>query len=154
MINTNKRGISTIIATLILILLTVVLIGIVWVVVNNIVGSSTSQINSQSQCFNSGIQITAATCDQNGTYCNVTIQRTTGSDVIGGVRLAFQNAASQSATADIPGNVVQLGLETANIPQVNVTNVSSIQAAIYFGNTTTSQRVCTNPVQYTSIQLI
>src|SRR5271157_1255960 len=48
MFSRNKRGISSIIATLLLIVLTIVLAGIVWSVVNGLVSNKISQ---SSACF-------------------------------------------------------------------------------------------------------
>jgi flagellin-like protein len=48
MFSNNKRGISSIIATLLLIVLTIVLVVIVWTVVNSLISS---KINQSSACF-------------------------------------------------------------------------------------------------------
>src|SRR5271157_5816029 len=65
MFSRNKRGISSIIATLLLIVLTIVLAGIVWSVVNGLVSQKISQssacfgnfntinLNGQYTCYNS-----------------------------------------------------------------------------------------------------
>ena len=73
----SKRGISSIIATLILVLLTIVLIGIIWAVVNNLVTTSSKQISSGEACLTSEVHV-FFTCTQSGSDCNVTIKRTSG----------------------------------------------------------------------------
>lgn len=151
----NSRGISSIIATLILILLTIVLIGIVWVVVSGIVSNSTKGATSGAQCFNSGVQITSASCTKNTGICNVTVQRTTGTDVINGVRLVFINAAQQSNITDVSGNIQTLG-SASTTPGVNIgiANVTEVDAAIYFTDASGTKNVCNSPVQFTTVQLV
>ena len=148
----NRRGISSIIATLILILLTIVLIGIVWVVVSGIVTTSTKQINSGAQCSGSAVQITAASCTQTGGDCNVSIQRTLGSDTIGGVRVVFVNAAGNSSYNDTVGNVQTLGYANVQDWQPNVSNVSEIDAAVYFTDAAGTKNPCPE-VKFTTIAI-
>lgn len=150
----NKRGISSIIATLILLLLTIVLVGIVWAVVSGIVKTSTEGVSSGAQCLNSAIDVTTASCTGAG-VCNVTIQRTLGSDVIGGVRVIFFNEAKDSTNfTDIEGNV--LILETARLinTPMSVVNVNEINAYIYFTQTSGTKNVCSVPAEYKNVQLI
>jgi flagellin-like protein len=150
----NKKGISSIIATLILILLTIVLIGIVWVVVSGIVTNSTKQVNSGAQCFNSGIQITSASCTKAGNNCNVTVQRTIGTDAIGGVRIVFINAAGTSAINDTTGDISALGSAQAQNWNPAVSNVTEIDAAVYFTDASQVKNVCSGVVKFTTVQLI
>lgn len=150
----NKKGISSIIATLILILLTIVLIGIVWVVVSGIVTNSTKQVNSGAQCLNSGVQITSASCTGTGNDCNVTIQRTLGTDVIGGVRLIFINAAANSSVNDTSGNILTQASTIAQDWSPGVTNVTEVDAAIYFADASGAKSVCSGVTKFTTISLI
>jgi len=150
----NTRGISSIIATLILILLTIVLIGIVWVVVSGIVTNSTKQVNSGAQCLNSGIQITSASCTKAGNNCNVTIQRTLGTDTINGVRLIFINAATNSAINDTVGDIPTQGSINAQNWNPGVSNVSEVDAAIYFSDASGAKSVCSGVTKFTTISLI
>ncbi len=150
----NKRGISSIIATLILILLTIVLIGIVWVVVSGIVTNSTKQVNSGAQCLNSGVQITSASCTQSGSNCNVTVQRNLGTDTIGGVRLIFMNAVSNSSINDTIGNIPTQGSAQAQNWNMGVSNITEVDAAIYFTDASGAKSVCSGATKFTTISLV
>jgi flagellin-like protein len=150
----NTRGISSIIATLILILLTIVLIGIVWVVVSGIVSTSTKNATSGAQCFNSAVQVTSATCNSTGA-CNVTVQRTTGTDTLGGVRLVFLNAAKQSNVADVNATgIVTLQSVTATNVLTGISNVNEVDAAIYFTDAAGNKNACSGVVPFTTVQQI
>jgi len=155
MINSkNRKGISSIIATLILLLLTIVLVGIVWAVVSGIVKTSTEGVSSGAQCLNSAIDITAASCTGAG-VCNVTVQRTLGSDVIGGVRVIFFNEAKDSTNfTDIGGDIQVSGMGRLTNTPINVVNVNEINAYIYFTQTSGTKTVCSVPAEYKNVQLI
>ncbi|MFZ1971099.1 MAG: archaellin/type IV pilin N-terminal domain-containing protein [Candidatus Nanoarchaeia archaeon] len=146
----NKRGISSIIATLILILLTIVLVGIVWIVVNNIVNTSTKQVNSGAQCLNSAVEVTSASC--NATYCNVTIQRTLGTDNISGVRLIFTNASQDSNISDVSGNI--LTLASTSQPNIfeGISSVNEVDAAVYFTDAAGNKNPCSGAAKYNTVQ--
>ena len=51
----EKKGISTVIATLLLVALTIILVGVVWTMVNNIVRNN---INSANACYNTQGKVT------------------------------------------------------------------------------------------------
>jgi len=149
----NTRGISDIIATLILILLTIVLIGIVWVVVSGVVSNSTKQTTTGAQCLNSAVQVTAATCTYGGGNCNVTVQRTLGTDPIGGIRLVFLNAASASNITDINGTITTLASTSAPNVAIGVANVTEVDAAIYFADAAGNKNPC-SAAKFTTVQLV
>lgn len=149
----NHKGISSIIATLILLLLTIVLVGIVWAVVSGIVKTSSEGATSGAQCFNSAIDVTLASCTISGVgNCNVTFQRTLGTDTIGGVRLVFTNATSSSYYTDINGSLQTL-VPLKTTVNTGIANITKIDAAVYYTNTAGTPNVCT-PVSFTAIQLV
>ena len=104
----NKRGLSTIIVTVILIGLSLAAVVIVWVVVSNLLNSGANSINTQSTCLGITVAATYANCTDGGN-CTVTLERTgTVSDDIGGVKFVFKNATDNSPVVDVPGNVPAL----------------------------------------------
>lgn len=149
----NNRGISSIIATLILLLLTIVLVGIVWAVVSGIVKTSSEGATSGAQCFNSALEVTAATCTISSVgNCNVTIQRSLGTDTIGGVRLIFTNTSGSSFFMDVNGTLQTLVPIRPTIT-TGVASVSDIKAAVYYSDAAGNKNVC-SPVDFTAIQLV
>jgi flagellin-like protein len=148
----NKQGISAIIATLILLLLTIVLVGIVWAVVSGIVRTSTEGVSSGAQCFNSALDITSAVCTADG-ICNASIQRTSGTDTIDGIRVIFMNEAGDSNFTDVEGNVQTLGVVKVPNTITEVANVNEVDAAIYFMNSAGVKSPCP-VVKYTEVQIV
>jgi len=149
----NNKGISSIIATLILLLLTIVLVGIVWAVVSGIVNTTSQGATAGAQCVHSAIDITSATCKASIGDCNVTVQRTLGTDTIGGVRLVFSNVAGSSNFTDVNGTLQAL-VPLRTTVNTGVANVSKIVAAIYYLDVAGNPGSPCPPTTFTTIQLV
>jgi len=59
----NKKGLSTIVATLLIILLTLVAVGIIWVVIRGVVRDSTDQVDIDSKCLAASVEATRVVLD-------------------------------------------------------------------------------------------
>ena len=83
----NKRGLSDVITTLIIILLVLVAVGIIWVVVRNVVQSGSEQIDITTRCVAVDLRAVSVTSveGQAGNYTVTPSPRSTGSP---GVRSA------------------------------------------------------------------
>lgn len=152
----NKRGLSAVIVTLLLVMLSIVLVGIVFVVVSNVVNTSKSNISGGATCSYSGVEVTSATCNKIGTQCNVTVQRTRGSDEIGGVTLTFSNAAGDAASNSTGGNIITPAYKRISSIPLNpaVANVSSIGVSIYYNESSGKQYPCPGQNTFTNIALV
>ncbi|HPD81743.1 MAG TPA: hypothetical protein PK357_01445 [Candidatus Pacearchaeota archaeon] len=136
----NKKGLSTIVATLIIILLVLVAVGIIWVVVRNVIMTNTGQVDIGTKCILSQVvakQVTAVTYGDpavptNTTY-RVTLERTAGDDQIGGVSLVFTDATEQNTfivkinSADVSNGFSRLGIVTKEV---------EVPANAFIGNAT------------------
>ena len=138
----NKRGLSTIVITLILILLALVAVGIVWVVVNNIIKGGTEGIDINAKCLNVNVEATAVKCA--GSNCNVTLMRTgTGNEAIGGVKLIFKNstAGNSSAVIDEAGNIEVLAGKSINDIAAGLVP-DKIEVTAYFEDSSGNEQLC------------
>jgi hypothetical protein len=155
----NRRGLSTIVVTLIIILLSLVSIGVVWVVVNNLIKSGTSGVEIGTKCLGVDVVATAVTCTPNGVdeFCSTTLSRTgTGTGEIGGVKLVFSNATSGATSAsviDVAGNIEQL--ITKNTGSINSTllvsqGVNKVEVTVYFNDEEGNAQLCsrTSPFNF------
>jgi flagellin-like protein len=132
----DKRGLSAIIVTLIMILLVIVASGIIWVVIRNVVGEGTEQINVGTACLNVNVEATrvvntsvpGATEDY-----DVTLTKSAGRDDIGGVSLIFYNSTGTSSdVVEIPVNIELLATTTVNALGVQIINANKVEVAVYF----------------------
>lgn len=72
----NKKGISGVITTVLLILIVLAAIGIVWAVVNSFIQEGTSGIEGTASCLSMQLQIDSAVYDGAGT--NISVKRIAG----------------------------------------------------------------------------
>ena len=84
----DKKGLSPVIASMMLVLLAIVVVGIVWVVVVNVVEENAQEIESIDE-FNIGLEVTKFENDSSG--ADVTIRRRIGGGEITGIYLSFSN---------------------------------------------------------------
>ena len=87
----NKRGLSTVVTTLIIVLLVLVAISIVWVVVRNILEGGAEQIEIKNKCRGTQVKIISATCTSTTACTDVVFEKIgTSNEEIAGVRLVFR----------------------------------------------------------------
>ncbi len=150
--NFNKKGLSTVVTTLIIILLVFVAIGIVWVVVKDVIEEGAAQIDIGAKCIQNTMKVLSVGCDT-PSACNVTLKRNTGEDEIGGVKLVFSEG-------DAGGNVIRISKD--NYPSLNtvlgttiITPVASgfttpdkIDVTIYFLDDSEEEKLCPSPTSF------
>lgn len=150
----NRKGLSTIVVTLIIILLSLVSIGVVWVVVNNLVKTGTSGVEIGTKCLGVEVAATRVTCiagptSPNEQFCDVTLSRTgTSTEEIGGVKMVFKNmtsGASGTAVVDVPGNVEQLVSRqsgSVNSTLLTAQGVDKVEVTVYFNDEEGNAQLC------------
>jgi hypothetical protein len=142
----NTKGLSTIVATLIIILLVLVAVGIIWVVVRNVIEGGASQIQGLSV----DVQPTKVICmvdagqeGNNGT-CDVTYERRAGGDEIGGIKLVLKDSAGDTNYIhDVSGNINPLATQTEVNVNTGIVNVSHVEAVVYFLDESGNEVLCT-----------
>jgi hypothetical protein len=156
----NKKGLSTIVATLIIILLVLVATGIIWVVVRNVIINNSGQVDIGTKCILSQVVATKVTATAwgnpsiptNTTY-TVTLERTAGDDQIGGVSLVFTDALEQNTyitkitAADVSNGFSRLGIttETVNVPANALTgNATKVGVVIFYDDEDGTDVLCSS----------
>jgi hypothetical protein len=147
----DKKGLSTIVVTLILIVLSLVAVGAVWLIVNPMLKSSSQSADITSKCLTVSIDATQINCYNGATnvMCNITLSRSgTGTDTIGGVKLIFRNSTSgvsSTAAVDVSGNIEALVTKRINavdtlVPIAN--RVSAVAITPYFEDSSGNEKLC------------
>ena len=85
----NKRGLSTIVTSLLLILLVIVAVGIVWIVVRNVLQGGTEGIFLDK--FTIDAQIKNVQVDNQTNSIDLTVKRNSGEGEITGLKFIFYN---------------------------------------------------------------
>ncbi len=144
--NRDKRGLSTIVVTLILILLSLVAVGVVWVVINNVIKSGTSGVDISSKCLNTNVEATAVSdCPST---CKVTLIRTgTETSEIGGVKLVFRDstAGTSSSVISETGNIEALVGKIIPTVTTGLVAPDKIEVTVYFVDASGNEQLCSQP---------
>lgn len=151
----NTKGLSTIVATLLIILLTLVAVGIIWVVVKNVVQGGTEQVDLDSKCLATTVVATKVT-NTTAIDFSVTLSRTAGDEELGGVALVFTNEeGTESYRVDVPATTYPLGpLSTLTVPVTidpaagGITNPTRVSVVAYFLDSSGNTQLCNTANQY------
>jgi len=149
----NKKGLSTVITTLLIVLLVLVAIGIIWVVVSNLVEKGTEQTQLTTNCLEADLQITyvaVGTTTLYGSYLNATIQRSSGESnlEIPGFKLLFYYEGGENFVMDIEGNLGPLETNKVTVTESNAPTemnpiiVKKIEVAPFFLDSKGLQYIC------------
>ena len=138
----NKKGLSTIVATLIIILLVFVAVAILWVVIRNLLTSGTGNLDLTSKCLETEVMPTKINNTSPGVY-QVTVLRNSGEDEIGGIKLIFTSESAESNyIEDVPGNIEALRLITVPVTVQGISNPDKVEAVAYFNDKSGNQQLC------------
>jgi len=157
----NKRGLSDIVATLIIILLVIVAAGIIWVVVRNIVGSGADTIEMSQKCveielrYSSLVPDTTYTNDTNSTpnitTWTLTFQRRPGGEtVLSGVDAVLYDESGRTIMGNVE-DIEELDSKTivivSNVTVDQIYSVNKIELFPYFINPNTGAKyTCDTPL--------
>ncbi len=146
----NKKGLSAIVITLIIVGLSLVAVGIVWGVVSNLIQGGTSNVETSAKCMGVMISIDRVVCVDGATNknCNLTITRT-GSETepLAGVKVRFSNTISGTYGSLIPLEepIVQLeGKTFTNLDSgiLNAADVNYVEVTPYFLDESGKEQIC------------
>jgi len=136
----NKRGLSAIVMTIIMIGLVLVAVGIVWVVVLGILEGQSESLDYNQNCL--GLSFKIKNLDCTGGNCNFVIERSIGStgSPIDGIAVTFSNASASGEEEPLAGNVA--ATLTKSGVSAGVTGVTRADARIYFDKEDDTKHYC------------
>ena len=143
----NKRGLSAIVATLIIILLVLVAVGIIWVVVRNVIQEGTEQVDISTKCIAVDVRaVSVAPVVGSPESYFVTLRRLAGGEVIGGGKISLFNDTANSGVLNFQA-LSELGTETETVA-AGITNASRLEYTVYFIDTSGNERLCPQTNSY------
>jgi len=138
----NKKGLSAIVITVILVALVLVAVAIVWAVVRDLIGGGVEDIELSAKCLNIDIEATAVDCTIPAS-CSITLTRTgTNSDEIAGVKLVFGNDTVVSSVITEEGNIEALAGKTITGLSSEIANPNEVGVTVYFENSLGEEDIC------------
>jgi len=143
----NKRGLSAIVATLIIILLVLVAVGIIWVVVRNLIQEGAEQVDISTKCIAVDVRAVsvATVAGEAGNY-SVTLRRFAGGEVIGGVKIALFNETTNSGVLNFTA-IPKLETKTETVA-AGITDANRLEYTVYFIDASGNERLCPQTNSY------
>ena len=122
-----KRGLSTIITTLIIILISIVAIGIIWVVINNILSGSADEISLGK--FTLDLQIKNVNVDDVNDRVTLSVKRNPGKGDLSGIKFIVSDGTTSESFENTTITLNELGelifvFDLATIQAENVLTIS------------------------------
>ena len=118
----DKRGLSTIVVTLILIVLSLVAVGVVWVVISNLLNTGTQQANFQFGTLFLNLKMEKVFMDSNGNLL-VTVSRGTGQGDLKEIDFIVSDGKN-SQVIKKPTTLSELGTSTFTLTQTDFAGIS------------------------------
>jgi hypothetical protein len=134
----NRKGISTVVATILIVLLAVVAVVIIWAVLKPALERTASKVSTE--CIEVDIEVSSATCDSVTDTADVIVRLNAGT--VSGVKLIFSNG-TDSAVSDQTAVPVELGTKSYNGISTGVEDASSVNVAGVVMSETGETRTCT-----------
>lgn len=129
----NSKGLSGIVTTLIIILLTLVAVGVIWGVVSNLLGKSTGTVSTSSKCLDVEVRATKVINSSSDGNYNVTLKRSSTGDEEGvGAKVVFYSDTGNSDPFDFGDTLIPLEVSTKEITGTGVTNADKVEVTVYF----------------------
>jgi len=148
----NKKGLSDIVVTLIIIVLSLVAVGVVWTVVNNLLKGQTSTADITTKCLGVNLEVTKLVCGTAAPkLCNLSVSRTgTGTDALGGVKVVFEeaNGTRTAAALSKSGDVPALVGASYTLLSSGLTAPKKIEVTPYFTDTSGSEQLCSQTAEF------
>jgi hypothetical protein len=148
----NKKAMSEIVITVIMVVLALVAVAVIWQIINNLIGEKGTQISVTQKCLDVKLNIQSVsecTIDK----CNVTIRRAAGGDEFDGVKVVLKSPTDASKVIDIAGNIEELGTETLTAALVegddfDAATSNFVEATVYFIDDSGKPQNCPQKAEY------
>ncbi len=137
----NNKGLSTVVTTLIIILLVLVAVGIIWGVVNNLLGKSTGTIETSTKCLDVNVEATKVVGTPGSVLYNVTLYRAPTGDGEVGAKLVFVSDTENSGVRDFGRTLEPLDRYTEEI-DAGITNATTVEVTTYFEDDSGTEKFC------------
>jgi len=122
----GKKGLSTIVITLIIILISLVAVGIIWVVVRNVIRSGTEGITLGQ--FSLGAKITYVNVNDSSNNVSFIVERNAGEGEITGISFVFSsvNARTEVITRSVSLKELEQMKFNFHLENISVSNLASV----------------------------
>ncbi len=100
----NKKGVSDVVMTVIMILLVIVAIGVVWLAVQSFIGKNTNY-DASTSCLGINLEVAKADCNVGTSSCTLIVNRLSGSSAITNLSVVLSTDSSSLDPKMVSGDV-------------------------------------------------
>ena len=135
----NKKAMSEIITTVIMVVLVLVAVGVVWTIVNGLIKGKAGEVDFTAKCLELDITIENALCT--GTTCDVVLKRGTKGTTPSGFIFVFSNETA-SAQDDEEAQLEILETSTFHLSGIILNNVNKVEVRAYYLDELEEKEIC------------
>jgi len=129
----SKKGVSEVVANVLIVLLVIVGIAVIWSVVKPTIDKGAQGIGSAGDCFSSSVQAVSCTAGgAGGSGWDVLVRRNPGAGDIDSIELLFENAAGNTELVTSTLTLTELSSGTASVDPV-MTNAIKVNTVLRIG---------------------
>ncbi|MBI4116225.1 hypothetical protein HY449_00600 [Candidatus Pacearchaeota archaeon] len=122
----NNRGISAIIVTLLMIVLSLVAVGVVWVVISNVLSSGTEQVSSGVGQLLVNLKLENVKIQANGDV-QATVKRSSGQGELSAINFIVSDGTNSQVIKKDASGLKELGTQTFTITPADLTTVGFVK---------------------------
>lgn len=141
----SKKGLSTVVTTLIIVLLVIVAIGIVWLVIRNVIETGIGNVDYNTKCLSVDMEITDVNCQITPDQCEIIYTRNPGGDEISGIKIILNNGTDTGSPMSNQSAIGPLETNRWGInPNVDLMRPMTLEVnlAAYFLDDSGDEHVC------------
>jgi hypothetical protein len=140
----DKRGISGILVTVIMVVLVLGAVAVVWGIVGSLIETQTDAASVSGKCIGIDLKLTKLSCVGGANdVCGVTVTRGAKGESIDGYKLILTNDVGESNfVGDVPGNLPPLGVKTTNVTATGIADVTKVEIKAYFKDVEGNEQLC------------
>jgi len=117
----NKKAMSEIVTTVIMVVLALVAVAVIWQIINNLISDKGAQISVTQKCLDVKLNVESASCD--AVECTIAVKRAAGGDDIAGLKVVLKNTDSVTGESSSVIDSSELTVPVTNIEELGTATV-------------------------------
>lgn len=145
----DKKAMSEIVTTVIMVVLALVAVAVIWTIINNLISEKGAQVVTTSKCTDVTLTVeSVSNCVAAG--CDVRVRRGPRGDAIDGVKVVLKSATGASDVDTIEGNIPPLQTATLAVDSgtFDATTANKVEVTAYFLDDSGIEQNCMSPAVY------
>jgi len=144
----NKKAMSEIVTTVIMVVLALVAVAVIWQIINNLITDKGAQIGVTQRCLDIKLNVESAVCAASG--CNVSVKREAGGEDIVGLKVVLKSPTEGSSNIKDMGNIDELEtmfvtITAVEAAMVDITSSDKVEATAYITDESGQLQNCPLP---------